>query len=545
MKGRQMINRDIVRGLTAACLLLTTVSPLTARESTDDLIAQIIADEKTNPARAAKLLEAATVMADQPKLCTTVLQKALDFALKPPATPAACRVAVQALDLLAHAAPKRKDDWTLKRADALRLQYRCTRGAAEKKKAADEFLNGLLAAASVHEKRDDWVSAAAKYREAGPLASYLKAGNADEIRAKLKTASHVATVVQRAKRYADMLKKDPTKTLTRTMLIKTLVVELNAPPKAVGHLNEDVDEAWRTYVPLACKPLDKLAETACKDLGDWYNKSLAKSCSATAEPIMLARAQGYYRQFLTLHSKNDIAAITVKAALIAIEKEAAKADAGFVAGSSIDLLRSVDVARHAVKGTWTMTSGVLGGVGSSSFAKIMLPWIPEGSYELKVVFVRKSGREVTLMFPVGDSATVFCIGMMSYPVLRNSASPSTIKGVSGMGKLVDGKEYTIQVKVVAGKDQAAISIGLNGKLALNWKGDPRQLVPYRGWALSDTRTFGLGAYRTEVDFKQVTLKMTSGRAKKFIAEKAPTKKSPARTSPARTSPARRNLSPRD
>ena len=525
-----------------ACLLLTTVSPLTAQESTDDLIAQIIADEKTNSARAVKLLEAVTVLADQPKLCTVVLEKALEFALKPPATPEASQAAVQALDLLAHAAPKRKDDWTLKLADALRLKYRCTRGTAEKKKAAGELLNGLLAAASVYEKRNDWVPAAAKYREAGPLASYLKAGNADEIRAKLKTASHFATVVQRAKRYADILKKDPTKASIRALLIKTLVVELNDPAKAAGRLDEDVDETWRTYIPLACKPVDKLTETACKDLGDWYNKSLSKTCSATAKPVMLARAQGYYQQFLTLHSKNDIAALTVKTALAAIEKETTGTSAGFTPGSStsVDLLRSVDVARHRVSGTWAMKSGVLAAVKSSSFAKITLPWMPEGSYELKVVFVRKSGREVTLMLPVGDSATVFCIGLNSAPVLRNRVSPSRFSGVSGMGKLIDGKEYTIQVKVVVKEDQAGIRIGLNGKLALEWKGSPKQLAPYTSWKLPDTRTLGLGAYSAVIVFKQATLKMTSGRAKKFTAETPPTKKSPTRTSPTR-----RKLSPRD
>ena len=522
-----MINKGMLQGLMVACVLLAA-SPAGAAEDSDKLIAQIISGQKTNGARATKLLEAAKVLADQPKLCVAVLEKALEFALKPPVTPASCQAAVQAIYLLEAAVPKRKDDWTLMRADALRAKYRCTRGTAEKQKAAGELLDALLAAASVYEKRANWASAAAKYREAGPVAVYIKAGSTDEIRKKLKTASYFASIVQRAERYADALKKDPTKTSTRTLLIKTLVVELNDPAKAGEHLNQDVDEAWRTYVPLACKPLNKLSETACKELGDWYNKALAKTCSATARPAMLARAQGYYQQFLNLHSKNDIAAITVKAALAAIQTEAIGPSAGFTPGVSIDLLRSVDVDKHVAAGIWTKKSGVLGVTGSS-FAKITLPWMPEGSYELKVVFVRKSGRELTLMFPVGGGAAVFCMGMTSYPVLRNSASPSTVKGVSGMGTLVDGTEYTIQVKVVVKKDQAAIAVGLNGKGALNWKGDPRQLVPYRGWALPDTRTLGLGAYSADVEFKQATLKMTTGRAKKFIAKKPTDKTSPTKT----------------
>jgi len=198
-----MINRSMVRGLAAACVLFTPATAGAAEDSADALIIQIIADAKTNAQRASKLLEAATVMADQPKLCTIVLEKALEFALKPPASPAASQVAVQAVDLLSQTVPDRKDDWTLKRANALRLRYRCVRGTTEKKKAAGELLNGLLAAASVHEKRDDWAPAVAKYREAGPIAVYLKTGDTETIRAKLKMTSG------RAKKF--IAPKSPTK----------------------------------------------------------------------------------------------------------------------------------------------------------------------------------------------------------------------------------------------------------------------------------------------------------------------------------------------
>ena len=524
-----MIGKFTSRGLIIAWALLGAASVLTAEDSADELITQTIAGAKTNGVRAAKLLEGAMVLSDQPKLCVALLEKAVEFGLKSPVTPAASKTAAQAIDLLVKAAPDRKDDWTIIRADVLNARYRCTRGATEKRTAANEFMAGLLAAAAVCEGRGSWTMAAAKYRQAGPVAAYLKDGSVDEVRTKLKSASYMATMELKAKRYADALKKDPTKASTRTMLIKTLLVELNNPAKAAVHLNEDVDELWRMYIPMACKPLEKLKEDACKKLGDWYRKSLSKACSTTAKPVMLARAKGYYQQFLTLHTENDIAAISIRAALAAIQKEAAGADAGFSKGIAINLLRSVDIAKHTDKGTWTTKAGVLTTTGGRSFAKITLPWIPEGSYELKIAFIRKSGREIALMLPVGDSATIFCVGMLSYPLLRNSSSPSTIKGVSGIGKLTDNTEYAIQVKVIVKKDQAEIRIGLNGKLALEWKGAPKQLSPYRGWALPDKRTLGLGVYSAVVDFKQASLRMTSGRATKFIAKAPPTKKPPTKT----------------
>jgi tetratricopeptide (TPR) repeat protein len=528
MKDEQMIYKDIVRNLTLACILLASVQAvIAAEESIDTLIAQITSGAKTNSERAAKVLDGAMAITDQPKLCVRLLEKAIEFGLKSPITPSSSQTADKAIKLLMTAAPDRKDDWTLLAADTLNAKYRCTRGAQAKLKAAEELLNGLLAAAGIYEQRGQWTLAAERYRKANPIAVSLKDGSTDAIRGKLKIASKMAMLEQRVKRYAEVLKKEPDKIATRTMLIKALVVDLNDPAKAAEYLNEDVDETWRTYIPMACKPLDKLPEAGCKELGDWYRTVLAKSCSATAKPVMLARAIGYYQQFLTLHAKDDITAITVKASIISMQKQAQGTDAGFTAGSTIDLLRSVDVDKHAATGTWIMKSGALSVVDGSRMAKITLPWIPEGSYDLKVVFVRKSGREITLMLPVGSSATTFCIGLSSTPTLRGSGSGATHRGVRNLGRLTDNTTYVLQVKVIAKKDQASIRIGLDEKLALEWKGDPKTLSPYRSWALPDSRTLGLGSYSAAVDFKKATLKMTNGRAKKFVA-KTPPKETPPR-----------------
>jgi hypothetical protein len=382
---------------------------------------------------------------NRPELRVAVLEKALEFALSSPPTTAA-QLAVQALDTLEGAAPDRKDDWTVKRADILRAKYRCSRGEAEKKKAAEKLLDGLLAAASVCEKRGNWTGAAAQYRRADPLAVYLKHDRAGEIGRKLKTATHLAKVAQKARHYANALKKNPAKALTRELLIKTVVVELNDPAGAIEHLNEDADEAWRIYVPLACKPLDKLTETVCKDLGDWYYKALARTSSAAARPVMLARAKRYYQRFLTLHSKADVPAVAVRAALAAMQKEKTETGPFIAAGSFINLFRSLDVS-HLRSSGWTMKSGVLR-LNAGAFSKLTLPWMPEGSYEFKVAFVRTLVGEVVLMFPVGGSATIFSLGAVDTPYLHNAFSTYEYSGVSGMGKLVNGKEYTIKITAI-------------------------------------------------------------------------------------------------
>ena len=311
----------------AACVLLAAAGARAADDPTDKFIAEIISGAKTNSARAAKLLAAAKVLTDQPKICAAVLEKAIEFGTKFPVTPASCKVVGDAIDLLEAEFPDRKDEWTQKRADACRIKFRCTRTAGEKQAAGRELLAALLAAAEIHEKSGNWTSSAVRYREAVPVDAYLKAGNAEEIRRKLKTVGHFATTIKRVAQYAASLKKDPSKASTRGMLVKLLVVELNDPARAAGHLNEDMDEMWRTYVPLAAKGLDDLDEAVCLELGQWYYKELSKTASSTGKDVSLRRAKSYYEKFVELHTKVDVQAFRAKAALDAIEKELAKLNA--------------------------------------------------------------------------------------------------------------------------------------------------------------------------------------------------------------------------
>jgi len=308
----------------AACVLLATAGARAADNPADKYIAEIISGAKTNSARAAKLVEAAKILRGQPKVFVAVLEKAVQFGTKSPVTPAGCKAAGDALDLLEAEFPDRKDEWALKRADTCRTKYRGAKTRSEKQAVGREFLAALLIAAEIYEKSGNWTGAATRYREAGSVDAQVKAGKASEIRRKLKAATHFTTVAKKVAQYAAFLKKDPSKASTRGMLVKLLVVELNDPKQALPYLNEDVDEKWRTYVPLAAKNLDDLAEANCLELGQWYHKELSKSASLTGKRVLLRRAKDYYKQFVELQTKEDIQTFRAKAALKSIEKELKK-----------------------------------------------------------------------------------------------------------------------------------------------------------------------------------------------------------------------------
>ena len=313
--------------LMTACVLLAVAGARAADDPADKFIAEIISGAKTNSERAAKLVEAAKVVRGQPKVLVAILEKAVEFGVKWPVTPAGCKAAADALDFLEEEFPDRKDEWTPKRADVCRVKYRSAKTRSGKQAAGKEFLLVLLAAAEVHEKSGNWTEAIAIYREASLVDAQVKAGKAYDIRRKLKTARHFETMAKRVAQYEASIKKDPSKASIRDMLVELLVVELNDPQKAIEYLNEDVDKMWRTYVPLAARDIDDLAEASCFGLGQWYHKELPKNASLTCKGVLLRRAKDYYKHFVERQASVNVQTFRAKGALAEVEKELAMEEA--------------------------------------------------------------------------------------------------------------------------------------------------------------------------------------------------------------------------
>jgi len=83
----------------------------------------------------------------------------------------------------------------------------------------------------------------------------------------------------------------------RQELISMLVVDLDEPAEAAGYLNEDVDESWRTYVPVAAGKVKDLQADVARTVGDWYSSVLVKRArSPYSRAIVLSRAVEWYEQ---------------------------------------------------------------------------------------------------------------------------------------------------------------------------------------------------------------------------------------------------------
>ena len=106
------------------------------------------------------------------------------------------------------------------------------------------------------------------------------------------------------------LQKNPDDAKTRLELAETLVVALDEPNEAVTHVNADLPEAWRTYLPLAAGSGDANDRGVCKEIGDWYYKALLPKAQRFAKLNMESRAEAWYQRVLASGKEDDLAIVT-------------------------------------------------------------------------------------------------------------------------------------------------------------------------------------------------------------------------------------------
>jgi len=196
----------------------------------------------------------------------------------------------------------------------------------------------------------------------------------------------------------------------------------------------------------------------------------------------------------------------------------------------IDLLKRIDVRKHADSGTWSIDSGKLTGTafgqrapGRYDYATLALPAAPKGNYELKVKLARSGGRPIiNLYLPFAGTGVVLEIGANDGKTSSLSVPSAYIKpgdgNVIGSGdvRFINNSVYSIHAKVQTVGEDAIISVELDGKPYLNWKGSPSIL---RGGSNILPATFNTSALgivianpvvRSSATFAEIELKMTSG-----------------------------------
>ncbi len=482
----------------------------------------------------AKLLETARTTPNHPELIALLCVKAFELGST---HRMGYETAAEAMDYLSAQQPEKAPACQEQVLPIRQRLYDTTRGR-DRTEAGQALLASLETVADAKTRGRDFVEAGSLYRRAIYLARSIQSDRQGPIEEKARHLVRLRHVQQQIEMLQGRLEADPSNAVARDGIVRLCLVDMNDPKAAAGFLNDASGEELRRYVPAAAKPLDEVPELALLELGDWYRK-LGESAEKQARVSMLLRAREYYEHFLAVHEEQDLRHTQATLALEQVDEELKELGAGPGGGSkdgpiigrTLDLLALIDPTKDTASGTWEF-QGTRLHAGGTGAAKLTVPLLPKGDYELQAKFVRMAPTdEVNLNLPVGDSAVLVRLGasvgrgadIVSGLALVNGrdadANVTTVKPA----RFVQGTPYTVDVKVIVRADQAQVTIELNGRPYITWAGPWSALTVPPDWALPESGTLGLGAVGKDVIFGGATLKMLSG---KVWASREPTRAIP-------------------
>jgi hypothetical protein len=184
-------------------------------------------------------------------------------------------------------------------------------------------------------------------------------------------------------------------------------------------------------------------------------------------------------------------------------------------GRSVDLMPRIDIARDVDGGKWEFRDGGLMNVKplrgfASEVARLTIPVIPTGSYDLSFTFIRRQGeQDLCVLFPVAGHGAQIWLG--AFTGQNSSIEGTQAKGRSDVVRIVNGRPMQFAMSVRVNGDQAAIAVKLNGVDFMTWGGAASQLRTDPARCTRDGRTLGLAVYKTTaVEFRDLRIQAVTG-----------------------------------
>jgi hypothetical protein len=169
-----------------------------------------------------------------------------------------------------------------------------------------------------------------------------------------------------------------------------------------------------------------------------------------------------------------------------------------VKGRPTNVLKQIDPARDAVKGSWTINNGALMSP-SDDFASLALPAVPFEEYRLTVRAERLEGND-TLSFglPIGQHQVVAAIDAWEgkFSGLETIDGKQCYENESSReGHVLEpGRSYNLVYTVRRG----SIRVDANGKKIIDWNGDPARLAPIAVFKAPDPKQLVIGTAHSSI-----------------------------------------------
>ena len=146
----------------------------------------------------------------------------------------------------------------------------------------------------------------------------------------------------------------------------------------------------------------------------------------------------------------------------------------------------------------------------------MLPVKVEGEYDLRATFTRQEGDDVLVGLPVGSHDCTLGLGCWNGSVhglgkidgQDADHNPATRRP----GKLNNGEQYHILVKVRLNDQAASIKVLLDDEQIIQWEGQESSLASWDRTVIPQKQQFGFLVHDAKVTFHSAELCMVSGKA---------------------------------
>lgn len=210
-------------------------------------------------------------------------------------------------------------------------------------------------------------------------------------------------------------------------------------------------------------------------------------------------------------------------------------------GTWESLIPAIDPGRAGVVGNWRKAGDSLT-VNAVEGARLALPLVPRGEYDLRTTFTRRTGQHsIGLIVVQGGRQVVFEVdawgshlaGFQNISGRTIRENPTRREGY----RLENGRRYTMTVEVRNGSLRGL----LDGREVAMHRTSGGDLSLQDLWRMPDSRQLGLVAWQSDTTFHSVDLRMVNGTAEPAGSPSAPGARpnvpAPANPRPAAAPPA--------
>ena len=155
--------------------------------------------------------------------------------------------------------------------------------------------------------------------------------------------------------------------------------------------------------------------------------------------------------------------------------------------------------------------GRLVALAESDTARLAISMIPHGDYDLQIKFTRASHGVLGIVLPVGGRQ---CLALVGYQGRANgldtiNGSRADSNASTFQGQLNNGRSYLLNISVRVDGDDAAVTITLDERPWIFYRGPTASLGLDEQWKFRKLRGMGLLA-QADVTFQSLRLRSVSG-----------------------------------